>query len=128
MIVMESYNLQCLLIIIIIKSCHQHGYHWPSLATPPNCSSLLVGPQGYIPYTHRDAVCRFELVALLYPGHVRRSIGENNLWARPWLSSSVSFIENRVLTGISCRSNYRGLVWGVGDIYLSTLSDFLYGW
>ena len=33
----------------------------PSLGpAPPNCPSLLAGPQGYIPYLHRAAVCRFE--------------------------------------------------------------------
>ena len=76
-------------IIIIIMSCHLHGYHWPSLATPPYRSSLLAGPLGYIPYPHRAAVCRFELVALLLLGHVRGSIGEHHLWARPCISSSV---------------------------------------
>ena len=50
--------------IIIILSGHQHEYPWPSLPTPPYCSSLPVGPQGYTPYPHRAAVCRFELVAL----------------------------------------------------------------
>ena len=38
---------------IIIMSCHQHGYPWPSLATPPYHPSLLAGPPGYIPYLHR---------------------------------------------------------------------------
>ena len=36
-------------------SCHQHGYHWTSLATPPYRPSLPAGPQGYIPYLHRAA-------------------------------------------------------------------------
>ena len=35
---------------IIIMSCHRHGYHWPSLAISPYCSSPLAGLQGYIPY------------------------------------------------------------------------------
>ena len=70
-------------------SCRQHGYPWPSLATPPYRSSLLVGPHGYIPYPHRAAVCRFVLVALLLVGYVRGSIGENHLWARPSFSSSL---------------------------------------
>ena len=39
-----------ILIIIIIMSCRQHGYPWPSLATPPYRSSLLAGLQGYIPW------------------------------------------------------------------------------
>ena len=57
-------------IILIILSCCQHGYHWSSLATPPNRSSLLVGSQGYTPYPHRAAVCRFEMVVLLLFGHM----------------------------------------------------------
>ena len=40
------------IIIIIIMSCRQHGYPWPSLATSPYPSSLLAGLQGYIPYPH----------------------------------------------------------------------------
>ena len=39
--------------LIIILSCHQHGYPLPTLATPPYRSSLPVGPQGYIPYAQR---------------------------------------------------------------------------
>ena len=70
-------------------SCRQHGYPLPSLATPPYCSSLLAGPQGYIPYPHRAAVCRFALVALLLLDHVRGSIGEHHLWALPCLSNNV---------------------------------------
>ena len=74
---------------LIILSCHQHGYPWPFLANPPYCSSLLAGPRGYISYPHRSAVYRFELVSLLLLGHVRESIGEHHLWARPRFSSSV---------------------------------------
>ena len=73
----------------IILSCHQHGYPWPSLATPPYRSSLLEGPQGYILYPHWATVCRLELVAILLLGHVRGSIGEHHLWARVCFSSSV---------------------------------------
>ena len=67
---------------IIIMSCRQHGYPWPSLATALYRSSLLASPQGYIPYPHRAPVCRFELVVLLLLGHVRGSIGVHHLWAR----------------------------------------------
>ena len=74
-------------IYIIIMSCRQHEYPWPSLNTPPYRSSLLVGPQGYIPYPHRAAVCRFELYVLLLLGHMRGSIGKHHLWARPCFSS-----------------------------------------
>ena len=75
--------------IYIILSSQQHGYPWSSIATLPYRSSLLAGPQGYIPYRHRAAVFRFELVALLLLGHVRGSIGEHHLCARPCFSSSV---------------------------------------
>ena len=61
-----SYIYVCVwkqdLVFIIIMSCRQYGYPWPSLATPPYRSLLLAGPQGYILYSHRAAVCRFELV------------------------------------------------------------------
>ena len=60
-----------LIVIIIIMSCQQHGYPWPSLATSPYSSSLLAGLQGYIPYPHRAAVCMFELAVLLLFGHMR---------------------------------------------------------
>ena len=46
-----------IIIIIIITSCRQHGYPWPSLATPPYRSSPLAGLQDYIPYPHIAAVC-----------------------------------------------------------------------
>ena len=77
------------LYIIIIFSCHQHGYPWPFLATPPYRSSLPAGPQGYTLYPHRVAVCMFELVALLLLGHVKGSIRVHHLWARLYFSRSV---------------------------------------
>ena len=58
------------IIIIIIMSYHRHGYLWPSLATSPYRSSPLAGLQGYIPYPHIAAECMFELVVLLFPGHM----------------------------------------------------------
>ena len=75
--------------VIIILSCLQHGYPWSSLATPPYRSSLLAGPQGYIPYPHRAAVCKFEQVVLTLLGHVWGSMGEHHLWAHPCFSSCV---------------------------------------
>ena len=51
-------------------SGHRHGYPWPSLATSPYRSTPLAGLQGYIPYPHKAAVCMFELVVLLLPGHM----------------------------------------------------------
>ena len=74
---------------VIILSCRQHGYPWPSLTTPPNLSLLLAGPLGYIPYPHRTAECMFELVVLLLLDHMWGSIGVHHLWARPCFSSSV---------------------------------------
>ena len=59
-----------IIIIIIIMSCRQHGYPWPSLAISPNRSSPPAGLQSYIPYPHIAAVCMFELVVLLLLGHM----------------------------------------------------------
>ena len=58
-------------IIIIILSCHQNGYPWPSLATSPFHSLLPAGPQSYTLYPLRAAVCGCELVALTLLGHVK---------------------------------------------------------
>ena len=80
------------LYIIIILSCHQHGYPWPSLTTLPYHSSLPAGPQGYTLYPHRATVWRFELVALLLLGHVKGSIGVHHLWARPYFSNCVPHV------------------------------------
>ena len=46
----------------------------------------------YIPYPLRAAVRRFKLVALLLLGHVRESIREHHLGARPHFSSSVLYV------------------------------------
>ena len=86
---MKEYSRFPKALVIISSSWHQPRYPWPYLATPPYRSSLPVGPQGYTPYPHRAAVCRFELVALLLVGHVKGSIGVHHLWARPYFSSSV---------------------------------------
>ena len=75
--------------IIIIMLCHKHRYPWPSLATSPYRSSPLAGLQDYVLYPHIAAVCMFELVILLLPGHMWGSIGVHHLWARPCFSSSV---------------------------------------
>ena len=72
-------------LIIIIILFHQHRYPCPFLDTPPYRSSLPAGPQCYTPYSHRAAVCRFELVVLLFLGHVKGSIGVHHWWARTLL-------------------------------------------
>ena len=76
----------------IILSCDQHRCPWPSFATPPYGSSLPAGPQGYTPYHHRAAECRFELVVLPILGHVKGYIGVHHLWVRPYFSSSVLLV------------------------------------
>ena len=76
-------------VIITILLCHQHRYPWPFLATSPYRSLLPAGPQGYTPYPHRAAVCRFKLVPLLLLSYVKGFIGVHHLWACPYFSSSV---------------------------------------
>ena len=70
-------------------SRYQHGYSWQSLATPPNRPLLSADPQGYIPYWHRAAVCRFKLDVLPLLVHVPGSTWVHHSWARPYFSSSV---------------------------------------
>ena len=57
---------------------YQHGYPRPSLTTSPYRLLLPAGLQGNIPYRHRAAVCRFELVVLPLHVHVKGSTGENH--------------------------------------------------
>ena len=51
----------------------------PLSHTSPYRLSSLAGLQGYIPYPHVAAVCMFELVVLLLPGHMWGSIGVHHL-------------------------------------------------
>ena len=88
-LVRKSVDFPYIYIIIIIMSCRQHGYLWPSLATSPYHSSLLAGLQGYIPYLHIATVCMFELVILLLLSHMRGSIGVHHWWVRTYFSSCV---------------------------------------
>ena len=74
--------------IIIIMSCRQHGYPWPSLATSPYHLSPPAGLQGYILCPHIVDVCMFVLVVLLLHIHMWGSTGVHRLWARPCFSSS----------------------------------------
>ena len=88
-VIANALNCTFEVIIIIIMSCRQHGYPWPSLDTSPYHSSPLAGLQGYIPYPHIAFVCKFELVVLLLLGHMWGSTGVHHLRARPCFSSSV---------------------------------------
>ena len=76
--------LNCVLMLNWITWNHHHHLVVPlariSLTLSRHSSLLLVGPQGYIPYHYRAAVCMFELVALLLLGHVRGPIGEDHLF------------------------------------------------
>ena len=89
------------IIIIIVMSCYQHGYPWPSLDTPSYFPLLPVGLLGYIPYRHRAAVCRFELVVLPLLGHVRGSTGVLHLWVCPYFSSSEGVHRSTTLMSLS---------------------------
>ena len=75
------------IIIIIIKSRHQHGSSWPSLASLLYRPSHPVNLQGYILYRHKAVVCRFYLVVLPLLVHVKTGVCP--LWVRPYFSSSV---------------------------------------
>ena len=89
-----SYSFILHFIIIIIISHYQHGSPLPSLATTPYCPLLPAGPQGYIPYRHRAAVCRFEPVILPLLVHVKESTGVHHLWTCPRTVSSMSGSSN----------------------------------
>ena len=86
LIFLKNKNSKILVCLIIIMSCHQHGYPWPSLATSPYHSSPSAGLQNYILCLHIAAVCKFELVILLLLGHMWGSIGVHHLRAHPCLS------------------------------------------
>ena len=68
------------------SSCHAISTDISDPLTPYG-PLLSAGPQGYIPYRHRAAVCRFELDILSSLVHVKGSTGVHNLWARPYFSS-----------------------------------------
>ena len=89
---LQFCNPFIIIIVIIIMSHHQHGYPWPSLATPPYRPLLPADDQGYIPNRHITAVCRFELVVQLFLVHVKGSTGLHHLWACPYFSSSVPHV------------------------------------
>ena len=99
---------------IIIMSCRQHGYPWPSLATSPYHSSPPAGLLDYILCPHIAAVCKFGLVVLLLLGHMWGSIGVRHLQARPCFSSSVRRVWLVSPIQFSClaRLNYTVFVMG----------------
>ena len=72
-------------IYISSSSCRAASTDIPDPLSP----LLPIVLQGYIPYPHIAAICMFELVVLLLPGHMWGSIGVHHLWARPCFSSSV---------------------------------------
>ena len=78
-IIQLRINIFFCFIIIVIMSHYQHGYSQPTLAIPPYRPLLPAGPQGYIPYRHRAAVCRFELIVLRLHVHVKGSTGVHHL-------------------------------------------------
>ena len=62
----------------------------PTLSRHHSLRPLLqAGLQDYTSFRHRAAVCRFELVVLPLLVHVKGSTGVHNLWARPYISSSI---------------------------------------
>ena len=73
-------------------SRYQHEYPEPSLVAPPYRPLLLEGPQGYMSYWHRAAICMFELVVLPLHVYVKGSTGVHPLWARSHFYSSVQHI------------------------------------
>ena len=92
---------------VIIMSCRQHGYPWPSLTTSPYRSSPLAGLQGCIPYPHRAAVCMFELVVLLLLGHessgvVKVTIINLGLWGKAGYLSLNPFYTNEFIKTFVC--------------------------
>ena len=87
-------ELEYIVIIIIIMSRYQHGYFWPSLATPTCSPLLLAGPQSYIPYRHRATVCRFEVDVLPLLVHVKGSTGVHHLRARPYSPRNASMFNS----------------------------------
>ena len=59
---MYTWNDIITITIIIIISRYQHGYPWPSLATPPYLPLLPTGPQGYILWRGSQENITYELV------------------------------------------------------------------
>ena len=111
------------IIIIIIMLCRQHGYTWPSLATPPYRSSLLVGPQGYIPYPYIAAVYSFELVVLLLLGHRRISLMSSSLLLQ---QCPACLVRLTLIVFVMAGGRIGGALWGVASRTCSKLLAALY--
>ena len=97
-------------VIIIIMSCHRHGYPWPSLATSPYRSSPLAGLQGCIPYPHIAAGCMFEhLPPITKTIQVRQTRHAGHCWrSRDELISDVLLwtpTYGQAKAGLLCNSN-----------------------
>ena len=73
-----------IIIIIIIMSCRQYGYPWPSLATSPCHSSPPAGLQDYILCPYIVAVCKFVLVVLLLHIHMWGSTEVHRFGLEEW--------------------------------------------
>ena len=73
------------------SSCHTISTDLPDPISqpPPYRPLLLASLQVYIPYLHRAAVCRFELVVLSLFVNVKGSTGVHHLWVPPYFSSGV---------------------------------------
>ena len=98
--------------IIIIMLHHQHGYPWPSLATPPYRPLLPTGLQGYIPSRQRAAVCKLELVVLPCE-EVHRS--------RSLMSSSLLFQQSCIVFMIGGGGRTTAALWGAASMTCSIL-------
>ena len=84
----QVYHLQ----LVTLPTLYSTIFSWLSLATPPYHPLLPAGPQGYIPYQYRAAVCRFELVILPLHVHVKDSKGVHHFWTHPYFSSNVPHV------------------------------------
>ena len=118
----QTPNYIITIIIIIIMSCHRHGYPRPSLSTPPYRSLPLAGLQGYIPYPHTAALCMFELVVLLLLSHMWGSIAMIN----KVISQTTTTAKSLLLTG--CLSTIQScFTWNQTPSYIITSMTFSIG-
>ena len=117
------------LIIIIIMLLHQHGYPRSFLATVLCRPLLPVGLQGFIPYRHRAAVCRFKLVVQNLFDHMKGSTGLHHLfslarWESSSLPSGQSACQWPRRQGFNLRSSHTKDLKMVLDTSLLTTQDY----